>query len=107
MRRFVEASILGWAHYLHGDNAAANQAIKRQNPDLDDAQIAFSIQQMKAHGIVESGEALTVGLGAMNPERIARFYVDMVAAGAVPAGLDLARGFDYRFINKGLGAPKP
>jgi len=107
VRRFVEASILGWAHYLHGDNAAANQAIKRQNPDLDDAQIAFSIQQMKAHGIVESGEALTLGIGAMNPERIARFYVDMVAAGAVPAGLDLARGFDYRFINKGLGAPKP
>ena len=48
VRRFVEASILGWVHYLHGDNRAANALIKRENPDMDDAQIAFSIAQMKA-----------------------------------------------------------
>ncbi|MCI4678485.1 ABC transporter substrate-binding protein [Rhodoblastus acidophilus] len=103
VRRFVEASILGWVHYLHGDNRAANALIKRENPDMDDAQIAFSFQQMKAHGIVESGDALTRGIGAMDSARIARFYHEMAAAGAAPAGLDLALGFDYSFVNKGLG----
>jgi NitT/TauT family transport system substrate-binding protein len=106
VRRFVEASILGWVHYLHGDNSAANALIKRENPDMDDAQIAYSIEQMKAHGIVESGDALKRGIGAMNRARIARFYRDMAAAGAAPKGLDLAKGFDYSFVNKGLGLEK-
>jgi NitT/TauT family transport system substrate-binding protein len=103
VRRFVEASILGWANYLHGDNRAANALIKRENPDLDDAQIAFSIGQMKGFGIVESGDALKLGIGAMDKERIERHYRDIAAAGAAPAGLDVARGFDFRFVNKGLG----
>jgi NitT/TauT family transport system substrate-binding protein len=102
-RRFVEASILGWVHYLHGDNRAANELIKRENPDMDDAQIAFSIAQMKRFGIVESGDALRLGVGAMDLARINRFYRDMAEAGAAPAGLDLAPGFDARFVNKGLG----
>uniref|UniRef100_UPI0035AEE8C0 ABC transporter substrate-binding protein n=1 Tax=Rhodoblastus sp. TaxID=1962975 RepID=UPI0035AEE8C0 len=103
VRRFVEASILGWVHYLHGDNGAANALIKRGNPDIDDAQIAFSIAQMKHFGIVESGDALKRGVGAMDEARIARFYADMAAAGVTPPGLDLSRGFDVRFVNKGLG----
>ncbi len=103
VRRFVEASVLGWVHYLHGAASAANALIKRENPDMDDAQIAFSIQQMKAHGIVESGDALKWGIGAMDRARIARFYRDMASAGAAPEGLDLAKGVDYSFVNKGLG----
>ncbi|MGO8739096.1 ABC transporter substrate-binding protein [Rhodoblastus sp.] len=103
VRRFVEASILGWVHYLHGDNSVANALIKRENPDMDDAQIAFSIAQMKAHGIVESGDALKLGIGAMDPARIARFYRDMASAGAAPERLDLAKGFDYSLVNKGFG----
>ncbi|MCW2284836.1 NitT/TauT family transport system substrate-binding protein [Rhodoblastus acidophilus] len=102
-RRFVEASILGWVHYLHGDNAAANAAIKAQNPDIDDAQIAFSIAQMKAFGIVESGDALTKGIGAIDLARVQRHYAEMVEAGAAAKGLDVAKGLDLRFVNHGLG----
>ncbi len=102
-RRFVEASILGWVHYLHGDNAAANAAIKAQNPDIDDAQIAFSIAQMKAFGIVESGDALTKGIGAIDMARVQRHYAEMVEAGAAAKGLDVAKGLDLRFVNHGLG----
>jgi len=103
VRRFVEASILGWAHYLHGDNSKANAAIKAGNLDIDDAQIAFSIAQMKKFGIVESGDALTHGIGAMDMARIARHYAEMAEAGAAAKGLDLASGFDLRFVNHGLG----
>jgi len=103
VRRFVEASILGWVHYLHGDNAKANAAIKAQNPDIDDAQIAFSIAQMKAFGIVESGDALTKGIGAIDMARVQRHYAEMAEAGAASKGLDVAKGFDLRFVNHGLG----
>jgi NitT/TauT family transport system substrate-binding protein len=103
VQRFVDASILGWRNYLHGDNRAANAAIKAQNPDIDDALLAFSVEQMKAFGIVESGDALSLGIGAMKRDRIERFYHSMAAAGVVPAGLDFVRGFDFRFVNKGVG----
>jgi NitT/TauT family transport system substrate-binding protein len=103
VQRFVDASILGWRNYLHGDNRAANATIKAQNPDIDDALLAFSVAQMKAFGIVESGDALTLGIGAMKRERIENFYKTMTAAGVIPAGLDFARGFDFRFVNKGVG----
>ena len=103
MQRFVDASILGWRNYLHGDNRAANAAIRAQNPDIDDALLAFSVEQMKAFGIVESGDALSLGIGAMKREELEHFYKTMAAAGVIPAGLDFARGFDFRFVNKGVG----
>jgi NitT/TauT family transport system substrate-binding protein len=103
VRRFVEASILGWVHYLHGDNARANALIKAQNPDIDDAQIAFSIAQMKAYGIVDSGDALKLGVGAMDWARIRRHYAEMSETSATAKGLDLTKGFDLRFVNHGLG----
>lgn len=49
VQRFVDASIIGWYHYVYGDNAEANAAIKRDNPEMSDGQIAFSIAKMKEY----------------------------------------------------------
>src|SRR5271169_1860325 len=43
VQRFVDASAIGWYHYLYADNAAANDRIKKENPEMSDEQIAFSI----------------------------------------------------------------
>ncbi len=86
MQRFVDASILGWRNYLHGDNRAANAAIKAQNPDIDDALLAFSVEQMKAFGIVESGDALTLGIGAMTRERVRALLPNHGGGGRDPGG---------------------
>ena len=45
VQRFVDASIIGWYNYLYGDNKAANDLIKKDNPEMTDDQIAFSIGQ--------------------------------------------------------------
>src|SRR5271155_3284801 len=47
VQRFVDASAIGWYHYLYGDNAQANVAIKKDNADITDEQIAFSIAKLK------------------------------------------------------------
>ena len=73
VRKFVEASILGWTNYLYGDNKAANELIKKANPEMTDANLAGSIGLMKKLGIVDSGDALTKGIGAMNDARIKDF----------------------------------
>ena len=49
---------IGWYHYLYGDNSKANEAIKRENPEMTDEQIVFSIAKMKEYGIVDSGDTL-------------------------------------------------
>ena len=103
VKRFVEASIIGWYNYLYGDNAAANAAIKKDNPEMTDDQIAFSIKTMKEYGIVDSGEALEKGIGCMTGEHVKSFYDKMVKAGVVKAGLDVSAAYDTQFVCQGLG----
>ncbi len=61
VQRFVDASIIGWYNYLYGDNTAANEAIKRDNPDMTDGQLAFTLAKMKEYGLVDSGIAAYQG----------------------------------------------
>ncbi len=100
---FVDGSAKGWYNYLYGDNAAANELIKKDNPDMNDEQIAFSIETMKQFGIVDSGDTETMGIGAMTAERIAGFYASMVKAKVVADGLDITKAYTLDFVNKGVG----
>jgi NitT/TauT family transport system substrate-binding protein len=103
VQRFVDASIIGWYNYLYGDNKAANALIKKDNPDMDDAQIAFSIQKMKEYGIVDSGDTLKLGIGAMTDERVKSFFNRMVKAKLLKADLDYKKAYTLQFVNKGVG----
>ena len=100
---FVDGSAKGWYNYLYGDNAAANEMIKKDNPDITDEQIAFSIAQMKKFGIVDSGDAETKGIGAMTDERMQSFYDKMVKAKVIPEGIDIKKSYTLDFVNKGVG----
>jgi NitT/TauT family transport system substrate-binding protein len=103
VQRFVDASILGWYNYIYGDNKAANDMIKKMNPEMTDELIAFSIGKMKEYGIVDSGDTLKDGVGAMNDARMASFFDKMVKAGVVRGDVDYRKGYTLRFVNKGVG----
>src|SRR5215510_16265157 len=47
VQRFVNGTIEGWYGYVYGDAAPANAAIKKDNADMNDDQIAFSTSAMK------------------------------------------------------------
>ena len=100
---FVDGSAKGWYNYLYGDNAAANEAIKKDNPDITNEQIAFSIAQMKKFGIVDSGDTEKLGIGAMTDERVQSFYDKMVKAKVIPGGIDIKKSYTLQFVNKGVG----
>jgi NitT/TauT family transport system substrate-binding protein len=106
-QRFVEASIIGWHNYLHGDNAAANALIRQANPDMTQDKIDAGIRLMKEYGIVESGDSLTLGIGAMTKARMDSFAARMVRAGVIPAGVDIARSYTLDFVNKGVALNLP
>jgi NitT/TauT family transport system substrate-binding protein len=103
VQRFVDASVIGWANYLYGDREAANAAIKRDNPEMTDEQIAYSISKMKEYGIVDSGDAQKLGIGAMTDARMKSFFDKMVKAGLFKADLDYQKSYTLQFVNKGVG----
>ena len=103
VQRFVDASAIGWYHYLYGDNTKTNERLKIENPEMTDEEIAFSIKKMKEYGIVDSGDTLKLGIGAMTDERWSGFYNEMVKSGVVKAGLDYKKAYTLEFVNKGVG----
>jgi NitT/TauT family transport system substrate-binding protein len=103
VQRFVDASIIGWVNYVYGDNAAANALIKTANPDMTDDLMAYSVARMREYGIVDSGDSMELGVGAMTDARIADFFDKMVRAGVVKAGTDFRQAYTLRFVNKRVG----
>jgi NitT/TauT family transport system substrate-binding protein len=103
VQRFVDASIIGWYNYIYGDNRSANAMIRRHNAEMTDELIAYSIAKMKEYGIVDSGDTLTLGIGAMTDARMKSFYDKMVRAGVVKPSIDLAKAYTLKFVNKKVG----
>lgn len=104
VQRFVNATIEGWSQYMRGENVdAANRMILRDNPEMTAERIAYAVRVMNERGIVGSGDAETLGIGAMTDARWASFYATMRDAGAVPAGLDIRRGYSLQFVNQRVG----
>lgn len=100
---FVNASIEGWVSYLYGDPTPGNALIKADNPEMTDAQLAFSIEKLKEYGIVDSGDTETLGIGAMTDARFKSFFDKMVKAGIVKGDVDYRAAYTLDFVDKGVG----
>ncbi|RBW48789.1 ABC transporter substrate-binding protein [Marinobacter sp. F3R11] len=97
VQAMVEATAKGWAEYF-ADPEPANALIKEDNPEMQDALLAYSYARMQEEGILLSGAAKDGRYGMMTKERWQEFYEDMVAAGTLPEGLDWEKAFDLSFI---------
>jgi len=103
VQRFVDASVIGWYTYIYGDNSAGNAMIKKLNPDMTDELLTYSVAKMKEYGIVDSGDAVKNGIGAMSDARMASFFDKMVKAGVVKGSIDYKSSYTLRFVNKAVG----
>ena len=103
VQRFVNASIEGWYSYLYGDPSPGNALIKKDNPEMTDALIAYGVAKIKDYGIVDSGDSKKDGIGAMSDARWQDFYETMSKAGLYPAGMDYKKAFTLQFVDKRVG----
>jgi NitT/TauT family transport system substrate-binding protein len=103
VQRFVDASIEGWYSYLYGDPSPANALIKQDNPEMTDDVLAYARAKIKEHGIVDSGETETGGIGAMIDGRWRDFFNVMAEQGLYPKDLDYKRAYTAQFVNKRVG----
>ncbi|MDJ0515943.1 MAG: ABC transporter substrate-binding protein [Trichodesmium sp. MO_231.B1] len=101
VQRFVDASIKGWYSYLENPEPA-NKLIKKDNPEMKDDLLAYSLEKMKEYGIVISGDAVTKGIGAMTDERWKLFFDSVVEAGVIKPDTNYKEAFTLQFINKGV-----
>jgi len=103
VQRFIDASIEGWYSYLKGDPTPGNALIKRDNPEMTDALIAYGVDKMKQYGVVDSGDAKQNGIGAMSEARWRDFFETMARAGLYPPEMDFKQAFTLQFVNKRAG----
>jgi NitT/TauT family transport system substrate-binding protein len=103
VRRFVEASIAGWYDYLFGDPALGNALIKADNPEMSDDLLAYGRHKLVEHGILHSGDAARLGIGAMNDNRWRKFFRTMSRQGLYARKMDYRQGFLLGFVNKRVG----
>jgi len=103
VQRFVNASIEGWYSYMYGDPAPGNALIKKDNPEMTDELIAYGRDKMKAHGIVDSGDSTTLGIGAMTEARWKDFFDTMSGQGLYPPTMDWKKAYTIQFVNKKFG----
>jgi NitT/TauT family transport system substrate-binding protein len=108
VQRFVDASIEGWYSYMYGDPAPGNALIKKDNPEMTDAVVAYGREQLKQHGIVDSGDSKTLGIGAMTDARWKDFFDTMSSQGVYPKDMDWHKAYTQQFVNKkhGIDAAK-
>jgi len=102
IQAFVNATEQGWWNYLFVNPAPANAAIRQDNPDMTDGLIAQAVSKMKSYGIVMSGDASHLGLGAMTDARWKTFFETMSGEGLYPKGLPYQSAYDLRFVKNGL-----
>ncbi len=100
VQRFVAATMEGWKSYLESDPAPANALIKKDNPEMTDAILSHAIDGLKSYGLVTSGDAPTLGVGAMTDARWQGFFDFASAAGLYAKDLDFKKAYDLRFLAK-------
>lgn len=103
VQRFVNASIEGWYSYLYGDPSPGNSEIQAADPTMGSDQIAYARSKLIEYGIVDSGDALKSGIGAMTDARWKSLFEKLVSYGLYPASMDYKKAFTLQFVNKGRG----
>jgi NitT/TauT family transport system substrate-binding protein len=95
---FVKASAEGWKSYL-ADPAPGNALIKKDNPNITDDQLAYSVAKLKESGLVTSGDAAKLGIGVITDARLKASYDFLVGAKLIdPAKVELAKTYTTEFV---------
>jgi NitT/TauT family transport system substrate-binding protein len=95
---FVKASAQGWKSYL-ADPAPGNALIKKDNSEMTDDQLAYSLAKLKESGMIAGGDAAKLGIGIITDVRAKASYDFMVSAKLLdPAKVKLTDTYTTEFV---------
>jgi NitT/TauT family transport system substrate-binding protein len=101
VKAFVDATAAGWNSYLYGDSKPGDALILKDNPEMTQDLLDSARAQMRARGIVLSGDAKAGGIGAMTDARWASFYA-MASSQGVYKNVDFKKAYTLRFLPTGV-----
>lgn len=96
--RFLAASRAGWKSFLYGDPGPADRLIMKTNPEMTAALLAYGRNALIQNGIVDSGDARKLGIGAMTNQRWKDFVTSIAPEHLYPATIDYRRAYTLRFV---------
>jgi NitT/TauT family transport system substrate-binding protein len=97
---FLKASMQGWKDYL-AHPAAGDAVIRKENPNMTQAQLDYAVKALNASGLVTGGDAQTRGIGVITAERLKASWTMAVASGLVdPKAVPLDQLYTTRFIDR-------
>ncbi len=95
---FIKGTMEGWKSFF-ADPAPAAALIKKDNPNMTDEQLAYSVSKLKEMGIVSGGEASRLGIGTMNEARIKQNYAFLLENKLIdPTKVTTEQAFKLDFI---------
>lgn len=102
---FIKASAEGWKSYL-ANPAPGNALIKKENPNMTDDQLAYSVGKIKEFGLVTGGDAATQGIGIITDARAKASYNFLVDAKLLdPAKVTLASTYTTDLVKNAKVLP--
>ncbi|TVR48564.1 MAG: myristoyl transferase [Puniceicoccaceae bacterium] len=107
VERFVRASIRGWESYLGEDPSPGNAGFSPLNPQMSPAFIAYALETMKEHRLVEGYEERGERIGALSRDRLERQIADLHEVGLLSRILEVDEVADLRFAPEPLPLPLP
>jgi len=99
VQAFVDASAAGWTSYLHGDPKPGDALILKDNPEMTQDLLDQARAKMRSYGLVDSGDAKALGVGAMTDARWAAFFKVAADQGIYPKDLDYKRAYTLQFVH--------
>jgi NitT/TauT family transport system substrate-binding protein len=99
IKRFIEASALGWKSYL-ANPKPGNALIKKDNPQIEDDLLAFSVAKMKEYELVTGGDAATQGILTMTEARWKKTFQFMAHSNLIRPEVDYRKAFTLRFVEQ-------
>ena len=82
------------------DPSAADELIRRDNPEMSAELLAYAREQLAANEVVTGGDAASLGIGAMTEARWREFFDVTSAQGVFPEDLDWRRAFTLDFVGR-------
>ena len=104
VQRFVDASTIGWYHYLYGDNAKANDGDQTRQSGND--RRTDRLHHRQAEGIWHRRFRRRVDHGHRRDDRRADegfLRQDGASGGGSMLTIDYKKAFTLQFVNKGVG----
>ena len=77
---------------------SGNKLIKKDNPDMEDAQIKYALKKMWESELLTTGPADDNGAGTIKCERWEESFKFMKEAKMVPADLDYKKAYTLEFL---------